>query len=110
MNAFASSLLSSWSGSNAHGARRILAGVSDDQTRAIAQHLANEDPRLARDLRDLIDDSYPYSTLAELDDFHPIGGADDHQTDADSPEYRRPRRLAELRFALDAELGPRFEQ
>jgi hypothetical protein len=71
-----------------------------EEARRVALALADY-PEYARDVRDSLTREIGIESRQELDDFYPIGGADDMQADSESFEHRRMRRLAELKLALD---------
>ena len=84
----------------------------EEEIRAEAKQIAlalADHPEFAIDIRDILGEQLgEISTRDDLDDLYGIGTADDHQQDADSADYRRCRRLGELKLALDEVRGSRW--
>lgn len=70
------------------------------EAKRVALALADH-PAFARDIRSVLAREIGVRSRQELDDFYGIGSADDLQTDPDSTEFRRVRRLGELELALN---------
>jgi hypothetical protein len=79
-----------------------------DEAQRVALALADF-PQFALDLRDELGRTLGETLDASsLDDLFAIGSVDDYQSDPGSADYRRMRRLGELKIALDGLRGPQF--